>query len=430
MDDRVPTVLIASVGTTPEPIVQAISKASEEGTLTLFLVYGRAFPGQEPDPFSVTQDIVCKAKQLGIEARVFELHEPEDLDTCIQVFRRVMTEACNLDVERVLLNFTGGTKVMAAAMVYAALSQAWGCDVTFEYVGGLRNEYGRAKEMTVMRATHTAVQEVALKVLECLRQEDYARALYLSEALPERGTVGFLKRATRLLWHWDNFHYDDATSLLRDCTTQAKVLVDNSDYSALADTLVRLGRAVGRIQLALKALRQYKDGRMESMSQDAVEGHLYILGDVIENARRRVQVSPVDCALRCYRALEVATQIGLISRSINPWCHDWNRLPQDKVSSYLEILGAQHLPKELSLGNGFTLFEVLTAPFEKDTKEELRDVMSLRNLCYLEHGYDSVSRQAAEKILGKMEKVVTAIAFSSGIKKDPLQYAEELRLKA
>jgi hypothetical protein len=284
--------------------------------------------------------------------------------------------------------------------------------------------------MTVMRATHTAAQEVALKVLECLRQEDYARALYLSEVLPERGTMGFLKRATRILWHWDNFHYGDASPLLRDCTAQAKVLVDNGDYSVLADTVIRLGRVIGRIQLTLRALRQYEDGRMESMSQDVVKGHLYVLGDVIGNARRRIQVSPVDCALRCYRALEVATQIGLISQGINPWCPDWSCLPQDKLSSYLQILGVQHPPKELSLGNGFSLLELITAPFEKDTKGELRDVMSLRNLCYLEHGYNSVSRQAAEKTLGKMEKTVAAIASKSGIEKSPLQYAEELRLKA
>lgn len=125
----------------------------------------------------------------------------------------------------------------------------------------------------------------------------------------------------------------------------------------------------------------------------------------------------------------MATQIGLISCDVSPWYPDWDRLPQDKVSSYLDILGVRHLPKELSLWNGFGLLEVLTTPFETETKESLRDVMSLRNLCYLEHGYASVSPEAAERTLGKTERVVTDIASRAKIEKTPLQYAEELRLK-
>lgn len=56
--------------------------------------------------------------------------------------------------------------------------------------------------------------------------------------------------------------------------------------------------------------------------------------------------------------------------------------------------------------------------------------MTVRNLSYLEHEYNKVSVKTAEKILGKMEAVVTAIAARAGIQKDPLQYAEELRLGA
>lgn len=43
LHDRVSTVLIASVGTIRESIVRAISKASEEGTLTLSLSMGTLF---------------------------------------------------------------------------------------------------------------------------------------------------------------------------------------------------------------------------------------------------------------------------------------------------------------------------------------------------------------------------------------------------
>jgi hypothetical protein len=430
MSNKVETVLIATVGTTPDPIVRAVTEAKQDGPLTLFLVYGRAFPGQEPNPFSVAQGVSQKAKELGVSVRVFELAEPEGLDQSFQLFRKVMTEASKLGADRILLDFTGGTKVMGASMVHVALSQPWAADIAFEYVGGPRDEHGRVKDMRVRRAPRTAAQELASKVLDCLREENYSRALYLSESLPQRGKAGFLKKAALILWHWDNFHYEEAHPLIKECVQGSGVLIDDADYSALADTVVRLNRGAGRMRLALQALRQSGLGSGSLPTQEVVKGHLYILGDVIENARRRVRSNPTDSVLRSYRAVEVATQIGLISQGVNPWRPDWSRLPQDRVLSYLESLGAQRLPEHLSLWNGFALLELLTSPFEPEIKEALRNIMTTRNLSYLEHGYNKVSVEAAEKILGKMEEVVTAIASMAGIGKALLQYAEELKLRA
>ena len=227
------------------------------------------------------------------------------------------------------------------------------------------------------------MQELVSRVLDCLRQEDYTRGLYVAESLPQNGKTGFLKRAALILWHWDNFQYEEARPLLEGCTPQAKVLIDDADYSALADTVIRLQRLAGRMGLALQALRQLELGSGPLPAQEAVEGHLYMLGDVIENARRRVRSSPTDSVLRSYRALEVATQVGLISLRINPWHPDWDSLPGEKISNYLEILGVKDLPWSLSLWNGFTLLELLTSPFESKMKEDLKDVMSLRNFSHL-----------------------------------------------
>lgn len=430
MPDQPETVLIASVGVTPDPIVKAIVQAREEGLLTLFLVYGRAFAGQEPSPFSVANIVSRKANELGVTVRVFELDDPENLDESFQLFHQVIAEASRLGANRILLDFTGGTKVMGVSMVHVALSQAWGTDIIFEYVGGPRDEYGRVREMAVQRAPQTAVQEMASKVLGSIRQQDYARAMYLSEGLPKRGKVGFLKKATLLLWHWDNFYYEKTFPLIEGCTEQAKVLTDDAEYSTLADTIVRLHRVAGRIELALEALGELQKGGQPSLTKGAAEGWFYILGDTIANARRRVKSSPTDSALRSYRAIEVATQLGLIRLGMNPWQPDWGSLPESKLLSYLSALGTQRLPKRLSLWNGLALLELLTSSLPAESNEAIRDIMSLRNHSYLEHGYSKVSSESAQKILHKMESVVTIITSKAGIEKNPLECAEELRLEA
>ncbi len=56
--------------------------------------------------------------------------------------------------------------------------------------------------------------------------------------------------------------------------------------------------------------------------------------------------------------------------------------------------------------------------------------MSSRNYSYLEHGYNKVSKETAKKTLAKMEGVVTTITSKAGIKRNPLDCAEELRFEA
>lgn len=430
MNRQLETVLIASVGTTPDPIVKALLTAREEGVLVLFLVYGHALPGQEPTPFSIANTVCQKGRELGITTRVFELDEPENLDRSLELFRRVMAEASALGAGRILLDFTGGTKVMGASMVHVALSQQWGTDIVFQYVGGARNEYGRVKEMVVQRTQQTLVQERTSQVLDCARQQEYARALYISEGLPKQGKAGFLKKAMLILWHWDNFRYEEAFPLLQECVSQAKVLADDARYSTLADTIIRLYRVAGRIGLALKVLNELQQGGQPSLPVETAEGWLYILGDTIANARRRVNYSPIDSVLRSYRAIEVATQFGLVSLGINPWQPDWDSVAESKLLSYLDDIGAQRLPQKLNLWNGIRLLETLTSPFDQDSKAGINDVMSARNYSYLEHGYSEVSRETAQKILVKMEKVVAGVTSRAGINRHPLECAQELKLEA
>ena len=89
-----------------------------------------------------------------------------------------------------------------------------------------------------------------------------------------------------------------------------------------------------------------------------------------------------------------------------------------------------HLPQQLTLQNGIKLLEVLSSPLPPDTNKDIKDIMSLRNYSYLEHGYERVSKETAQKILEKMEGVVNTLASKSGTKGNPLDCAREMRLEA
>ncbi len=332
--------------------------------------------------------------------------------------------------DRVIVDITGGTKVMAAAMIHAALTQQWGTEVIFEYVGGPRDTNGRVKEMVLQRDKGIITQERIVAVLDSIRQHEFAHAAFLADSLRRHGKAGFLRKAADLFWRWDNFHYEETAQLIDEIASQAKVLIDDEQFRKIADTILRLQKVSSRIELAIGTLRQMKNEVTMPLSQAALEGWIAILGDTIANARRRAQTDPVDCVLRCYRAVEEATQIAIFTLGINPWKPDWKIMGEEKLATYLSKIHGTTPPRQVSLDSGIKLIETLTSPLTEEVNKDVKTIMSARNFSYLEHGYDKVSEHTVSSVMTKMEKATAVLLSKSDIKDDPLIIADQLRIEA
>ncbi len=424
------TALVANVGTTAEPVIKALETAAAEGALTLFLAYGRAIADQERTPFSVANTVSERAKQLGANCRICELDTPEKFEGSFKFYQYLMEEVNRYIPDRVIVDITGGTKVMAAAMIHAALAQQWSTDIIFEYVGGSRNADGRVREMVLKRDSGIITQERIVTILDSIRNKEFARAVFLAGSLPRHGKAGFLRKAADLFWRWDNFHYEETAQLMEEIANQAKVLIDDRQFQKIADTVLRLQKVGSRMRLATAALRQLKDSGTTSLGQDTLEGWIAILGDTITNARRRARTSPVDCVLRCYRAIEIATQITVFKLGVNIWKPDWKKLREEKLATYLLEIHSQEPPRQVSLDTGIKLIETLTSPLPEEVNKDIRITMSARNFSYLEHGYDKVSEHMARSLMTKSEKVTAILLSRAGIEDDPLAIAEQLKIEA
>ncbi len=284
--------------------------------------------------------------------------------------------------------------------------------------------------MVLKRDSGIITRERIGTVLDSIRQQEFARAAFLAGYLPGHGKAGFLKKASDLFWRWDNFHYEETSQLLDETASQAKVLMDDGQFQKIADTVIRLQKVSGRIMLAIGILRQIKDGSTTPLNQAAFEGWIAILGDTIANARRRSQTDPVDCVLRCYRAIEVATQIVVIKLGINLWKPDWGKIGKEKLAAYLSKINSQEPPRQVSLDLGIKLIETLTSPLPEEVNKDIRTIMSARNFSYLEHGYDKVSEHMARSLMTKMEKATTILLSKADIKDEPLVIADQLRIEA
>ncbi|MGB9920452.1 MAG: TIGR02710 family CRISPR-associated CARF protein [Moorellales bacterium] len=416
--------LILTVGTTAEPLRRALEEVSDlTRPIVVFLVYGRPLPGQHPDPFQVAMDITACAQAMELEVRPREISDPEDLDECLRVLRRVVVEAAS--AERIIINLTGGTKPMAGALVHAALSEGVSGNVEFHYVGGqLRDQNGRVirEAMSVRRSPRTATQSRIEQVVTALRGHRYELAAETASRLPDTGRPGFLKAAAQACLCWDEFQYERAEQILRLINQQAKVLTDDYELGALAETLLRLRRLADHFVAATRSLRSLQNKGPEEIGGERIT---YLCADVLENAARRLASGAyIEAVLRSYRAVETAIQAQLLEAGINPWRPQWEALSSRAVQIISERLGK--LPNELALYTGLVALEAVSGQrLDGTQRQRLRDLQRTRNHSMLEHGYEFCDEEDARRCLGIAQELTERLL---DISLEPLR--QEVRLKA
>ncbi|MCS6815832.1 MAG: TIGR02710 family CRISPR-associated CARF protein [Blastocatellia bacterium] len=408
------TVVILTVGGTADPIVKAVEEVKDEAAVVL-LLYGRPFPGQKPSPFDVAAEAQQKCEALGIPVETREVADPEDIDVCLAEARRIFSESKVVEAERVIVNFTGGTKALSAAVVHAALTAELSGRLELDYTGGgMRDEYGRVvrEAMRVVRSERTATEERLQQALQNARRSSYREARFLCRTLPDRGRAEFVKQAIEALWHWDEFDYEAANQIIQRLQGPARTLEDNELLAPLARVLIRMGEPSRRLARLLPKLRNAQNG--QPFEGAAQEDLLLLVADVLENSRRRLEEGRnTDSVLRAYRAVESAVQAQLLDRGINPWHPRWDDLSESVRRRFLELLNATREPRNLTLSTGLALLEALGQSLDPDMRKRLEDIQQARNFSYLEHGYLHLDQQRAERVHQYAGQVCEAILAAS-----------------
>ncbi len=404
------TVLVLTVGTTPDPLLEAVEEQRrQDPRLAVYLLYGRPFPDQHPSPFDIARQVKERAAALGLRAETREIPDPEDLDMCLRICREALREVS--DYDRVLVDFTGGTKPVSAAVVHAALTEPLIGQLVFEYTGGkVRDRNGRVlKEAMRRRSTErTATEEMLRQVLELLPRFAYREARMLARRLPETGRAGFVRHAVEALSAWDEFDYQASRELLRRHREAARAVQDVEQLAVLAGLVLRLLEPANRVVDALQCLQALQDGPLRYWP--ATEGMGLLVADALENACRRLaEGRPTDAVLRAYRAVETAVHARLVAHHINPWQPDWQKLSVEYREQYERFLDGHPLPRDLALTTGLRLVAVLDGGLSRELTDRLQDLQQVRNRSYLEHGYRRIREEDGHRLLGYAEELCALI---------------------
>lgn len=386
-----PAILICTVGGSPAPIIYGIRSHRPE--YVLFVCSHASVP-------SVKEQIL-PALDFVPEWNVLPLANEQELLSCVMEIRACITaflEARHLPADTALLgDFTGGTKVMSAALVMALMER----NVQFTYTGGgQRSKDGlgivRDGEEQIM---HLANPWQVLAFAYIRQMADAFNACRFPEAERLAGLIAdhgvrpafFAALATlfRAYALWDCFCYAEAKNLFELALSE----IENEAPSSLAAFLEQAKSNCLALTTAAAELSGFMEHHRSCPNY---------LRDLAANALRREALGCYDDAVaRLYSLLEKAAKTALLSEygldtsSLSP-----EDLPQDfleEVSPMTSHDGAMLLP----LFKAYQLLARLTHPLGlrfMEHREELQALLHARNFSLLAHGFAPVPAETCSRL--------------------------------
>src|SRR5207253_2975147 len=103
--------------------IETILDREKNGTVDIYLIYGRPFPGQHwPSPIQVI-DTVCTDARFE-KARFHSAEtDPISFDHCHRAISDIIKKVVAAEYEHVYLGITGGTNVMVATLYQIGMAE-------------------------------------------------------------------------------------------------------------------------------------------------------------------------------------------------------------------------------------------------------------------------------------------------------------------
>ena len=396
--EQTSTLLVCTVGGSPEPIVASLK------TWRPMRVRFVHTPQTKDD---VATKVVSKAHEEGVDLDagrydLFELPNGQDLEICLDHLRQLTPVVSEWIARgaafRVVVDFTGGTRCMSAAIAIQA--SRWPC--VFSYVGG--NE--RTKDgvgVVVSGAEKVVHQTNPWDALGHQAVEDYVvlfdQHAFLAAAnvatvtmkrvsRPDRKReFAVLKNLAEALYAWDRFDH-----------TTSKNLLDGVAKSA-NDLRAVFGSAKGeRILAGVTRLATH----LAEICQAKPPSRHHVL-DLLANAKRRKDEGRADDAVaRLYRAIEAIAQVALKERH---GVESTEKVPLDRVPDALREAWASRANEgivALGLQDAYQLLAGLNDPvgakFQSAGLSGKTSPLVARNRSILAHGFERVSDAVFDKL--------------------------------
>ena len=390
-------VLICTVGGSPAPVIFGIQAHAAAAVL---------FVCSEGSAPSVEEQILPALTNKPIWRRLI-LADEQNLLSCVTDIRSELArtlDAWALPRDTPLLgDFTGGTKVMSAALVMALMET----NVQFTYTGGGRrskNGLGIVQDgeehLVAMVNPWEALSFVPIQQLtdafnnyQFYEAEKLARSIAAHDVRPDF-FLAFAALANAYAL-WDSFRYAEAAPLFAHALLQIKKYASGS--------MEPLIRHMQRNAIELKTT----DDELNAFLRCRKLCPRY-LRDILANAlRRKEQGRHDDAVARLYSVLEKAAKITLLSDyEVDTSALRPEQLPKPILASLSPLMGHDG-SLQLPLFRAYQLLADLGHPLGlrfMEHKQQLNQLLHARNFSLLAHGFAPIS----EENCTQLQKIIFA----------------------
>lgn len=408
MDELSKSILmIMTLGGSPEPLKKSIEINHPEHIIFLASHDSVSLSGK------VLMDIKLKP---STEYEITE--DPNLLFECYKAARRCVdrVKKKNVSYKRVLVDYTGGTKVMTAALILATVGHKY----NFNYVGGeQRNKdgvgtvkNGHEKMFKEMSPWSIFAEEERRQVVTLFNRRRFSAVIEIIDSAFERELpiqtrdyFRFVRPLAEGLLSWDQFEHKGALRRIDDG------LAKLSDY-----LLAHPDNTLETFSDQIKECRAYLD-RVITSTDGLKIYHIILIDDLLNNARRKISDKRYDdAAARIYRALELYGQI--LFQEVASCSNDKVKLEiipeqlkekfemkhRDPASSYLKLPLTATFEYLKAMDN-----EAGARFFERE--KELKNIQSNRNSSILAHGITPVTEKAINSIFKTVSDFVQVTNF-------------------
>lgn len=382
--------MIVSLGGTPEPVIKTILE--HKPNIVVFLT-----SQQSVGLLGKVQEELQKADFGRMEHKVIIVDDPNDLNNCFckSLECAAFMEEKKIPRENVLVDYTGGTKNMTAALTLATARKGF----TFSYVGGTtRTKNGLGIVETGSEVIHRGISPWTLHAVEqwqmlCLFVDHYhyqpaitlIRSTSPTRPDKERQLWSGLDSAVEGFLMWDSFNHREAIRALEIGTGKL------SGWSEI----VGLASIEAFVHQCLECFDILK--KINSETKGFQKLAFIMVSDLLGNARRRRRQGRHDDAVaRLYRALEMIAQLSLLEST----GRKTSSFPPELVP---QTLGADFIDRHKDSETGnlklglLVTFNVLKHLGHEagmkffDNEEIFRKILASRNTSILAHGTVPVS---------------------------------------
>ena len=407
MDDNKHTLLVCTVGGTPDPLVKSL--LHWQPARILFVPSAQTRPHVD----AVLRGYAEHAGQPLSPGcyRVCPVEDAEELQGCLRVIKELDHEVAEWIGRggdyQVVADFTAGTKCMSAALALQA--RRWRC--RFSYVGGARRTKDGVGvvEAGSERVIHSANPWDALgfqaveEFVVLFDQQAFAAGVALADRAmrnvseqSRKRELNALKLQAEAYDAWDRFDQKSAMTKLQDLAKY-----DNDLRAVFGQAKADQVRNLTHVHIDY--LRKLVEGNSPSMQH---------VTDLLANARRRQAEGRIDDAVaRLYRAIESFAQVALAERH---QISNTKQVPLDLVPNPLHGQWAARAEEGtvfLGLQDAYTLLDALGdergAKFkELHLHDRQRSPLTARNQSILAHGFERVG----EKVFKQLWDAALALA--------------------